>query len=664
MVAGGLALSAMLLLGGVITRAQTVAAPESFAGERLEIQTVLGFSNTFRLGHWTPLTVIVTNHDTNLTGELEVEVTHGDELENTVFTTTYRRRLELTRNARKRFRFTVLLENFSRPLVIRVTRQGRVISHQTLDLRRQFTEGHIIVVLSRDADLDYLNDSSGENMRVVYPHPELLPVKWQGYDGVSALVVHGHSLEHLATPQYEALTKWIAQGGRLVISGGPDYSLLRTPRLASLLPAKPTGLLLLSDGVGVSKAFGVPLTANRPFSVNQVTNTTGRSIYQTDDVPLVIKSASGLGSVSYFTFDIAAYPFDRWPGMTRVWLNIFNLAPLERVGFANQQASTGAIPKMVNGPDRGFPNHLTVLAFLVVYLGLLTTAYQHRGESPQSSQIRRWLPWTAPLLFAPGAYFLFGPLLYPAGATAITVTSIEPFPRGSFAHAIVDAGLYSNHRREIRWEFDGLAPVLRPKIRARGETRVATDWSIREGTVTSVITHEEHPYVLHQINGEDIVTFDLHVTAIQTDTGLSLDVRNNTGRSLEVAGLLFDNDIYAMPAIPIGTGTPHTVKLNRVLFSLERSDWPGRLSRLSRLSRYARHTAAFAIEAKIDATIKDDRLREDQALLIAVSANPILKSRGDFLVTHHNVELVLVRVAVRRLARGSRTQGGIRNAPG
>ena len=661
MVAGRLTLQTILLLSGVMTHAQTV---DPAAGERLEIQTVLGFSNTFRLGRWTPLTVIVTNHDNNLTGEIEVEVTHGDELENTVFTTTYRRRLELTRNARKRFRFTVLLENFSRPLVIRVTQQGREISRHTVDLRRQFTEGRIIVVLSRDADLDYLNDSRGESLRVVYPHPELLPSKWQGYDGVSAMVVHGHSLEHLTTRQYEALTKWIAQGGRLVVSGGPDYSLLRTPRLASLLPAKPTGLLSLPNGAGVSEAFKIQLTANRPFSVNRVTNLTGRAIYQTGDVPLVIRSRDGPGGVSYFTFDISAYPFDRWPGMTRLWLNTFDLAPVERVGFADEQKTGGAIPDMVNGPDRGFPNHLTVLAFLVVYLGLLTTAYQRRGEAQQSSPVRRWLPWAAPLLFAPGAYFLFGPLLYPAGATAITVTSIEPFLRGSMARAVVDAGLYSNHHREVRWEFDGLAPVLLPMIRIHGDTRVATDWSIREGTVTSVIAREKQPYRLHQISGEDIITYDLHATATETDTGLSLDVRNNTGRTLEVAGLLFENDVYAVPDIPVDTGAQPAVSLNRILFSLDHPDWPKSLNRLGNLPRHTRHAAAFAIEAKIEAYTKDQSLTKDQALIIGVSTNPVLKSRGERLVAHHNVELVLVRVPVIRSRQNSRTHGRIRDDPG
>ena len=326
----------MLVRGVFPTLAQTLDTSETTVAQALEVQTVLGFSNTFRLGAWTPLTVIVTNHDQNLSAELQVQVTHGDELEDTVFTTTYHRSLELARNARKRIQFTVLLDNFSRPLVVRIVNptpsaHGSEITRRTINLRRQFTEGHLVVVLARDADLDYLNDSTGDNVRVVYPHPELLPARWQAYDGVSAMVVHGYSLENLSARQYAALLKWISQGGRLVVSGGPDYSLLRTPRLAALLPGKPIGLASFANGAALSGVFSQSLAADRPFSVNQVTTTSGRTLYAADNIPLVIQTEHGLGRVFYFTFDIAAYPFDRWPGMTRLWLDAFNFDTAKRI---------------------------------------------------------------------------------------------------------------------------------------------------------------------------------------------------------------------------------------------------------------------------------------------------------------------------------------------
>ena len=655
---------AALLLSSTAAWAQTSETSDSNVSQALDLQSVLGFSNTFRLGTWTPLTVIVTNHDQNLSGEIEVQVTHGDELEGSVFTTTYRRSLELTRNARKRFRFTVLLDSFSRPLVIRVTTGGREVTRRTVDLRRRFTEGHLIVVLSRDADLDYMNDGGGENLRVVYPHPELLPDKWQGYDGVTAVVLHGHSLEHLSPRQYEALKKWLAEGGRLIVSGGPDYSLLRTLRLAALLPAKPVGLVSLLDGVSVSKAFGRSLTATRPFTVNQVTSTSGSTVYQADDTPLVIQKHQGLGRIFYFTFDIAAYPFDRWSGMTQLWLKTFNLPGQDRVGLDLEQTRPSPIPRMLDGPARGFPSHVTVLAFLVVYLGIIALAYQRRGETERGGRSRTLIPWLAPVLFAPGAYFLFGPLLYPLGTTAVTVWAVEPFPRGAYARLNLDVGIYSNQHRRVQWEYEGLDPVLIPTIRVRDEVRIATDWSIREDRNPSVMAHNSKPYVLHLITGEDIIQYELHASARQTEAGLFLNVDNNTGHELAVAGLIFDNTVYAVPTIAAESNRQDTLALRRTLFSLDNPDWPRTVSDIGQLSRHARSTAAFAIEKQVNRYLDKSLLGRNEALLIAVSSNRIVKSRFDALIAHHNVGLVLVRVPVTRSQPGSRTQGRIRDDPG
>ena len=657
LVTGAVLLMHVLLLSGVAS-AQTQDNSPASADTSLDIQTVLGFSNTFRLGHWTPLTVIVTNHDNNLAAELEVQVTHGDELEGTLFATTYRRHLELTRGARKRFRFTVLLDSFSRALVVRVKKAGRELSRQSVDLRRRFTEGHLIVVLSRDADLDYLNDSAGESLRVVYPHPELLPDKWQGYDGVSAVVLHGQSLEHLTARQYQAFRKWIMQGGKVVVSGGADYSLLRTPRLSSLLPAKPIGLISLPDGQVVSEAFGITLTADRPFSVNQISMLKGRAVFQADNVPLVVQTHRGQGRVSYFTFDIGAYPFDRWSGMTQLWLSILNLERPQRVGFAPAKSTGSPILEMVNGPDRGFPSHVTALAFLVVYLGFITFAYQ-RGNASAAKPFARWIPWVAPILFAPGGYLLFGHLLYPAGASVITVTVIEPFSRGVFARVNLDVGIYSNTREPIHWEFRGLEPVLLPLVRISDGSRVASDWSIHDAGDTAVMVDDQQPYVLHQLRGEDITTYDLHAAAKQTDNGFLLNTRNNTGLALAVAGLVFNNVVYAVPPIPAETGELRAVALERVLFALAESDWAKTLERMSDLSPHSRQTAGFAIDGKVSDYLEENRLGRGEALLVGVGSSPLVKSRGDRLVAHHDVVLVLVRVPVSVLSQRSRIRGRI-----
>ena len=54
--------------------------PPATAASAVEISAVVGFTDTFSPGRWTPLAVTVTNRGGDLSGELEVQVSGGDEL--------------------------------------------------------------------------------------------------------------------------------------------------------------------------------------------------------------------------------------------------------------------------------------------------------------------------------------------------------------------------------------------------------------------------------------------------------------------------------------------------------------------------------------------------------------------------------------------------------
>ncbi|HEX9781052.1 MAG TPA: hypothetical protein VGB20_07555, partial [bacterium] len=104
------------------------ALPPALAADAVDIAAVVGFTDTFRPGRWTPLTVTVANHGGDLSGELEVQVTGGDELRGRLFVTVHRRKLELHRDSRKSLQFTVLPQGLSHPLVIRVHSGGRELA--------------------------------------------------------------------------------------------------------------------------------------------------------------------------------------------------------------------------------------------------------------------------------------------------------------------------------------------------------------------------------------------------------------------------------------------------------------------------------------------------------------------------------------------------------
>src|SRR5688572_13386386 len=165
-----------------------LCVPPAASAGSVDISTVVGFTDTFRPGRWTSLAVTVANRGGDLNGELEVQVSGGDELRGRRYVTTHRRKLELDRDTRKSLQFTVFPEGLSHPLVVRVHSGGHELARSEIDLRTLFVAERLVLVLSRDANLDYLNDSATGGLRVLYPHPELLPAHWRGYDAVAAVV--------------------------------------------------------------------------------------------------------------------------------------------------------------------------------------------------------------------------------------------------------------------------------------------------------------------------------------------------------------------------------------------------------------------------------------------------------------------------------------------
>jgi hypothetical protein len=528
-----------------------LCAPPTAAADTVDIAAVVGFTDTFQPGRWTPLSVTVTNHGGDLSGELEVQVTGDDVLRGRLLVTSHRRNLELHRDSRKSLQFTVLPQGLSHPLVIRVHSEGRELARAEVDLRTRFAAERLLLVLSRNADLDYLNDRSVDGLRVLYPHPELLPVHWRGYDAVAAIVLHGVSLERLSASQFDALHKWIAQGGILAVSGGADYALLRSPRLAALLPGVPEGMTRVDAGA-LQRAFSASLDVARPVHVNRLGAFRGRVRLRAGEMALIVERALGLGRVLYLTFDVAGFPFDRWNGMRGLWLDSLRLPPSTAASPSGAESVTESpLAALIRAEATEFPSSAMTFLFLALYLGLLLagTGIPVRGTR------RRWLAllwsWATPVLFAPAAWLLFGPAAFPRGATAAAVALIEPFPDSSYARLGLDLGVYANRSGALRLEYRGAEPALQPSRQARREGKVE-DWVFAGGSRLFVEPLDRRRYVLHALEGEDVIAFDLKASVRNETTGPRLVLDNASGRTLADLWLVFDGYAYELGSVAAG----------------------------------------------------------------------------------------------------------------
>jgi len=636
----GRALAAALLAATL----QGAAAPggEGTPGAPLDLDVVLGFSDTFRPGRWTPLTVTVRNRGPALAGRLEVHTRDGDEFRRKLYPVVHHRPLELGPDASKRFHFTVFLESVARPLAVQVLSGERVVARRTLDLRRRFTAERLLLVLSRDADLDYLNDRAGKGLRVLYPHPQLLPERWQGYDAVAAVVLHGLSLESLDARQHEALLRWIARGGTLAVSGGPDYALLRTPRLAALLPATPAGMLPAPDPQAVGRALGAPLQAPRGFHLNRVERVRGEVLHDAGGVPLVLEARRGRGRVLYLTFDVARYPFDRWSPMKEAWQRI--LDPARRAPAPlHQRDEASMAPALLRARAPDFPGHGTLLVFMGLYLSLLWTGYRLRAIGR-----RRWLTvatWAVPVAFAPAAYLLFGPVLFERGAAATLVSVIEPLADSSHAALRLDLALHANRRQRLMLAYEGADPVFRVPAEARA--RASGGWRFGSGGGATLAPADASPYRLYLLEGHDTVLFPLGAQVRRARDRPQLEVRNASGRILEGAWLVHRGAAWYLGTIAAEAAFEHDLGRTPDVVASERDEWWEALARDPRAAARNLAVAAPLLARRADA--RDDRRYPGagHALLLAFTASPLRLRGASEQWRRTDLSLVLFRFPAR-----------------
>ena len=622
------------------------------AGAAVDIQAALGFTGVYRLGAWAPLVVTLENHRSSVKGDLEVHVPDGDELGGRAFVNIHRRTLDLPGGSRKRIYFTIYLKSFSQPLEIRILSEGSTIAQRSIDLRAGVTNARIVLALGRDADLDYLNDDRGRRLRVLYPRMERLPEHWAGYDGVAALVLHGLSLEGLSSRQHSALTKWLARGGILAVSGGPDYGLLRTPRLAMLLPGLPLGLLRLPDGEAAGIAFGAPLPTRRPFHVNLVPRFEGRVLYRAGQTPLVIERPFGRGRVLYATFDISRHPFDAWPGMPGLWHSLLDLPPPESLSARLMRSEeSSALPGLIQVAPLSFPGHPILLLFIAFYLGSVAAASHLRSEGRRARRYSKWLHWLAPLVFAPVAFFLFGALLYPPGPVAVVAAKIAPHPQGPLADVDFEVGMFSNAEELLRLHYHAPEPVFRAVYRAAPRNNTA-NWQYRQAPAGgSLAPTTRGKYRLHTLEGRDVIAWDLRATLADEPDSLRLEIRNRSGRGLHDPWLVLGGRGYALDSVPADGDTTLILDPTRDAVMLREHSWRKLLASRSDAPVSRSGAMAHLIDRELARLRERNPPSPNEAILVGFSGSPLRFAEPSARWRRHEFTLVLVRVPIDRLAR-------------
>lgn len=346
-----------------------LAIPLPSLSASISLEYSIGFNDHFQLNTWTPVTVFIENKGRSTHGTLEVLVTSGSEYDQDLYQAIYATDVELPNNSKKSYALTVLITSFVHELIIRLRQNDTVIISNSVYLRPYFTEKSFAIVADNYLSPDILSRLPIRLFPVTVS-PKFLPETYYGYDSVKLLIMNAATIRGLRDSQYQALTRWIKQGGYLITTAGLNYGALVENRIRHILPIEVLGHQRLFEINSLAKFCGRKLTSKDPFLVLNVRIEDSHVLASESDIPIVIQKNFGHGQIVFLTFDFSAPPFRRWDGERIFWDKILSLQssisnPMMELDNQNILDAMSA-----NLPAR-FPDFKTGGLFIGIYLVFL-----------------------------------------------------------------------------------------------------------------------------------------------------------------------------------------------------------------------------------------------------------------------------------------------------
>lgn len=456
---------------------QALSAPLQ-AAPAFEMKAEPGFGGRFKYGEWLPVFVDLENGGPDLTGEIRVLITSPTgQLD-------FNLPAELPTGARKRYTLYILPNNFSRSAKVEFVVDGETQLTQQIKLAVIPNDRYVIGSVSVNvAGLAEVNPPklAGRRERADLINLALteLPERHEGWRVLNALILNDIDTSALTSTQRTALSRWVAEGGRLVVGGGAGAARTLAGLPNELQPVTLASQQEVAALPGLERYTAAPILVPGPFLLahaqpvpgaivlldNKAEPGTNNTSALASDSALITELPFGAGHVDFVALDLGQSPFNAWAGVTAFVEKL--LSP----GAAwSQFLATDISPQQMSDSQMYYA--LTNLPALdlpsIRFLGLLLVGYILL-VGPVNYLVLRWrdrLSWawvTIPLItlvFSGLAYGLgFGLRGSDIIVNQVSIIELGQANRAKRAHTYV--GIFSPRRQSYDIQVNA-ETLLRP----------------------------------------------------------------------------------------------------------------------------------------------------------------------------------------------------------
>lgn len=437
---------ALLLLGG------PGHAVHAQASSGIRLTARVGFDGYCKQESWVPVKVTLENTGPDITGRVQASYENSGGGRS-----IYAADISLPTTSRKElFLYVRYPAGLIRKLNLSLVAEGTTLAETDLSLGCLSAENLIIGLVSDDPSaFDILNEVKPLRgfTRLAQLQLADLPDQAQGWAALDALVVAGADTGTLSVEQGHALATWLAQGGRLMVMGGPQWQ-SAAAGLKELLPIELSSSRIVAGLPALQSYFREPsplegetiLAAGRMRADADV-------LVEQDGLPILSERPVGFGKVIYLAADPSLQPLSDWPGMPTVYSTLLGPRPIRPEWAGGVWEGYMAQRALSSLSELNLPSFVYICGWLIFYvavIGPLNFLFLRRTRRRE----RAWLTIPLIALVFSGAAYFYGSVYRGQHALLNRIALVQAWQGSDMAEAHALVGLYSPRRAKYTLEAD------------------------------------------------------------------------------------------------------------------------------------------------------------------------------------------------------------------
>lgn len=308
------------LIALAVMTVQPTRALEFQQNSNVRLTIDAGFDGVYRPERWVPIRVTATNSGTEaISGRIVAEGSGSD----------FAAPIELAANSTRTVTLNVQIADYAYQTRIELVTDQGIVAQADDGLQGIRPSDGLFGVVTESprgaVDLRGAQNGVGQAFQVDWSLEEV-PSSAQTLAALDLLILTDADTGKLSLAQRAAIADWVTTGGRLIVTGGPNWQ-KTAAGVDALLPIRPTRVTTLTNLPSLAAYAGTNtdgLSSTTPISITEgELRPDARVIVQESNIPLFIQRESGQGSVSYFAVDPGLTPFSSWQERGKFWYTVF-----------------------------------------------------------------------------------------------------------------------------------------------------------------------------------------------------------------------------------------------------------------------------------------------------------------------------------------------------